>query len=117
MDLKSTELFMMLSRYRNSYKHNLCLDMLQDGFHRAFCELFALLSNQKEMCLKNEREFSDMNIVLLEDDPEKLDTLQEHLIAAETAKRRGTFFVNIRLFVAVAFIRKREEWPSLNADV
>jgi len=77
------------TRYRNSYKHNLCLDMLQDGFHRAFCELFALLSNQKEMCLKNEREFSDMNIVLLEDDPEKLDTLQEHLIAAETAKRRG----------------------------
>ena len=102
----------MLSRYRNSYKHNLCLDMLQDGFHKAFCELFALLSNQKEMSLKNKREFSDMNIVLLEDDPEKLDTLKEHLIAAETAKRRGKFFVNGHMSVAVALLRKRDKWPK-----
>lgn len=66
--------------------------MLQDGFHKAFCELFDLLSRQKEMLMKEQGETSEVNAVFLEDEPEKLDTLKEHLIASETARRRGMIF-------------------------
>ena len=80
---------MFISRYRNSYKHNLCLDMLQDGFHKAFCELFELLTKQKEMLMQEQGDSSEANAMVLEEEPEKLDTLKENLIAAETAQRRG----------------------------
>ena len=63
--------------------------MLQDGFHRAFCELFELLNRQKEILSQEQFDASEVNVVLLEDEPEKLDTLKENLIAAESARRRG----------------------------
>ena len=69
--------------------------MLQDGFHLAYCELFDLLSRQREMQMQMQADFSDVDAVYLDDDPEKLDTLKENLISAETAKRRGDILLPI----------------------
>ena len=35
-------------RYRNSYKHNLCIQMLKEGFHKSFEELFSLIEQRKQ---------------------------------------------------------------------
>ena len=77
------------SRHRNSYEHNLCLDMLKDGFHQSFCELFNLMQEQKQ---ERDRLGADSGLadrLLLEEEPEKLDQLKHHLTSAEAARRRG----------------------------
>lgn len=79
------------TQYRNTYKHNLCLDMLQDGFHKSYTELFALIKRQNE-----EREMAGpesvlWNQLLLENEPEKLDTLKTYLSTAEGAFRKDDF--------------------------
>ena len=77
------------NRYRNTYEHNLCLDMLKEGFHQSFRELFNLMEKQKAdiASLGPDSGLSDQ--ALLEDEPEKLDQLKHHLTTAEAAKRRG----------------------------
>lgn len=77
------------NRYRNTYEHNLCLDMLKEGFHQSFRELFNLMEKQKSdiASLGPDSGLSDQP--LLEDEPEKLDQLKHHLTTAEAAKRRG----------------------------
>lgn len=77
------------SRYRNTYEHNLCLDMLKEGFHQSFQELFNLMEKQKHdiESLGADSDLSDQP--LLQDQPEKLDQLKHHLTTAEAAKRRG----------------------------
>lgn len=80
-----------ISRYRNTYKHNLCLDMLQEGFHKSFAELFALIKTQNEERERAGPESILWNQTLLENEPEKLDTLKEYLTKAEKASRRGEF--------------------------
>ncbi|XP_070553765.1 tetratricopeptide repeat protein 29-like isoform X2 [Ptychodera flava] len=77
------------SRYRNTYFHTLCIEMLKDGFHRSFSELFALIKQQKA-----EREAAGpdsliWNITLLEDEFDKLDKLKQYLTEAEAALRTG----------------------------
>lgn len=76
-------------RYRNTYEHNLCLDMLKEGFHQSFQELFNLMEKQKHdiESLGADSDLSDQP--LLQDQPEKLDQLKHHLTTAEAAKRRG----------------------------
>eukprot|EP00794_Sanderia_malayensis_P006910 gene6910-7688_t len=86
-DSKSNELPINTARYRNSQKHNLCLNMLQEGYHLAFRELFNLIEEQKRL-LSYEPCDREMKVKLLEDDPEKLSVLKENLISAEIAKRR-----------------------------
>lgn len=63
--------------------------MLQDGFHKSFAEMFALIKQQNE-----EREEAGPESVLwtktlLEEQPEKLDTLKKFLTMAEIAHRKG----------------------------
>ncbi|XP_002737930.1 tetratricopeptide repeat protein 29-like [Saccoglossus kowalevskii] len=75
------------ARYRNTYFHTLCVEMLKDGFHRSFSELFALIKRQKA-----EREAAGpdsliWNLTLLEDEYEKLDKLKQYLTEAEAALR------------------------------
>lgn len=90
-DLKKTASFDKIdtSRYRNTYEHNLCLDMLKEGFHQSFQELFNLMEKQKQdiQSLGEDSGLSDQP--LLEDEPEKLDQLKHHLTTAEAARRRG----------------------------
>ena len=63
--------------------------MLQDGFHRAFCELFALLEKHKEVLKIDSHDASGVKLKHLEEDHVKLDALTKNLIAIETSRRRG----------------------------
>lgn len=82
-------LFYLFFRYRNTYKHNLCVDMLQNGFHLSFCELFALIRKQEESRQQAGPESLAWSMTLLKDEHEKLDVLKQHLTRAETAQRKG----------------------------
>ena len=63
--------------------------MLQDGFHKSFAELFALIKQQEATRQEAGPESIIWNQILLEDEPEKLDVLREFLTKAESASRRG----------------------------
>ncbi|XP_060083817.1 tetratricopeptide repeat protein 29-like [Ylistrum balloti] len=77
--------------YRNTYKHNLCLDMLQEGYHKSFSELFALIKQQEEERLERGPESLMWTMTLLKDQHAKLDMLKVHLTKAEEAYRKGDF--------------------------
>ncbi len=78
-------------QYRNSYKHNLCLDMLRGGFHKSFAELFALMREQNAKRQEAGPESVLWNQVLLEDEPEKLTVLDTYLTRAESASRTANY--------------------------
>ena len=67
--------------------HNLCLEMLQGGFHLAFCELFNLIEDEKKAASSEDNLHKSMTPI--EDSEDKLTYTKEMLIAAETAKRQG----------------------------
>lgn len=63
--------------------------MLTEGFHKSFSELFALIKQQNERRLKAGPESVLWNMVMLETETEKMETLKKYLTEAETALRRG----------------------------
>ena len=67
------------------------LDMLQEGFHKSFSELFALIKQQNDARIKAGPESSLWNMELLEHQYEKLDTIKGGLTHAETALREGWY--------------------------
>ncbi|WAQ99087.1 TTC29-like protein [Mya arenaria] len=77
--------------YRNTYKHNLCVEMLQNGFHMSFCELFALIKSQEDTRSDAGPESLQWSMTLLKDEHDKLDMLKLHLTRAEEADRKGDF--------------------------
>ncbi|XP_078403930.1 tetratricopeptide repeat protein 29 isoform X2 [Cetorhinus maximus] len=77
--------------YRNSYKHNICLDMLQQGYHKSFSELTNLILNWNAV-----REAAGPGSDIWMEEPldkqhDKLDHLQYFLVRAEAARRAGLF--------------------------
>ncbi|XP_074132487.1 tetratricopeptide repeat protein 29 isoform X3 [Sminthopsis crassicaudata] len=77
--------------YRNSYQKNICIDMLQHGYHKSFCEFFALLKMWHAL-----REAGGIRSIFwmqtpLEDLPEKLDQLYFFLTRAEDAELSGRY--------------------------
>lgn len=76
------------ARFRNSIFHNLCVDMLKDGYHQAFQELFQLVQQDKARSAELELA-SNMSPVLLEDEEGKLEFMRDQLTAAELARRNG----------------------------
>ncbi|XP_067876345.1 tetratricopeptide repeat protein 29 isoform X2 [Heterodontus francisci] len=77
--------------YRNSYKHNICLDMLRQGYHKSFSELTTLILNWNAL-----REAAGPGSDIWMEEPldkqhNKLDYLQYFLIRAEAAYRAGWF--------------------------
>ncbi|XP_072424772.1 tetratricopeptide repeat protein 29 [Chiloscyllium punctatum] len=80
-----------INLYRNSHKHNICLDMLRQGYHRSFSELTNLILNWNAV-----REASGPGSDIWMEEPldkqhDKLDHLQYFLIRAEAAQRAGKF--------------------------
>ena len=67
--------------------------MLQEGFHKSFSEMFALIKQQNERRLKAGPESVLWNMVMLETETEKMEMLKKYLTEAETALRQG----NIKL--------------------
>ena len=67
---------------------NLCLDMLQEGFHLAFQELFNLVQEEKRRRADNESTSIGYQLGL-EEAEDKLTFMKEQLLLAETAERQG----------------------------
>lgn len=76
------------AKYRYSFMHNLCLEMLQLGFHMAFRELFKLVEEEKKAAL-SEDSFRKTDDTPIEEHQDKLSYLKEMLISAEISKRQG----------------------------
>lgn len=72
--------------------HNLCLEMLKDGFHHSFSELFNLLEHEKDEQQRLGPDSGLQDQPLVQDQPQKLEQMKTHLMAAEAAKRRGNVY-------------------------
>ncbi|XP_070804768.1 tetratricopeptide repeat protein 29 [Pituophis catenifer annectens] len=98
--------------YRNSYKKNICIDMLQQGYHKSFAELFTLIEKWNAL-----REASGPGSAIwleksLEEQPDKLDQLHYFLTRAEAAQRSenyGEVYSN-QLNLAYCFNKTEDRW-------
>uniref|UniRef100_A0A3Q1G459 Tetratricopeptide repeat protein 29 n=1 Tax=Acanthochromis polyacanthus TaxID=80966 RepID=A0A3Q1G459_9TELE len=118
-----------LRRFRNSLKQNVCVQLLQDGDHRSFSELFRLLASDRDR-----REASSavrLQTPPLEEQLDKLETMKLHLSRAERAERTaceellllGRFFSSPEdLWLRVHFYRRcsdggRGSRPAVEAQL
>ncbi|PVD34558.1 hypothetical protein C0Q70_05834 [Pomacea canaliculata] len=103
---------MEIDNYRNSYKHTLCLEMLREGYHLSFRELFNLVRQQLE-----EREAAGPESfmwiqTMLVNEHEKLDTIRFFLTQAENAQRAGVYedVYQSRYELACYFQKTGDKW-------
>ncbi|TSL61167.1 Calcitonin gene-related peptide type 1 receptor [Bagarius yarrelli] len=75
------------SRFRHSLRQNLCVSMLQEGFHLSFKEFFSLLERWKADRLAAGPDSMLWLKLSLEEQPHKLETLKDYLTRAEAAQR------------------------------
>ncbi|XP_019951335.2 tetratricopeptide repeat protein 29 isoform X1 [Paralichthys olivaceus] len=104
-----------IAQFRNSLKQNICVQMLQEGHHRSFSELFSLLRSDQH------RRAAEPDSALqlqapLEEQREKLETVRLHLSRAEQAERTGSWSVvcEQRLFLGRYFSAPEDLWLSLH---
>ncbi|XP_010221099.1 PREDICTED: tetratricopeptide repeat protein 29-like, partial [Tinamus guttatus] len=97
---------------RNSYKKNICIDMLRQGYHKSFSELFALIQKWNAL-----REAAGPGSAIwqqpsLEEQPDKLDQLYHFLTRAEAAQRAGNYeeVYNNQLNLAYCFNDSEDKW-------
>ncbi|XP_055502397.1 tetratricopeptide repeat protein 29 [Leucoraja erinacea] len=81
----------VINDYRNSYRHNICIDMLQQGYHKSFSEFTTLILYWNAV-----RENAGPGSDIWMEEPlnkqlNKLDHLQYFLTRAEAAERAGSF--------------------------
>ncbi|XP_012884977.1 PREDICTED: tetratricopeptide repeat protein 29 [Dipodomys ordii] len=78
-----------VAAFRNSYKKSICVDMLRDGYHKSFTELFGLM--EKWESLKKAANLKSIFWLQkpLEERPDTLDHFYYYLTRAETAEREG----------------------------
>ncbi|XP_054756026.1 tetratricopeptide repeat protein 29-like [Lytechinus pictus] len=75
-------------KYRNTFFHNLCLEVLQEGFHRSFSEIFALVKHQQKIVEDAGADSLLQDRSILADQHEKLRQMKQHLTEAELALRQ-----------------------------
>ncbi|KAM6206557.1 LOW QUALITY PROTEIN: tetratricopeptide repeat protein 29 [Sarcoramphus papa] len=99
---------------RNSYKKNICIDMLRQGYHKSFSELFALIQKWNAL-----REAAGPGSAIwqqksLEEQPDKLDQLYHFLTRAEAAQRAGHYeeVYDNQLNLAYCFDDPEDKWLS-----
>ncbi|XP_061297147.1 tetratricopeptide repeat protein 29 isoform X4 [Pezoporus flaviventris] len=99
---------------RNSYKKNICIDMLRQGYHKSFSELFALIEKWNAL-----REAAGPGSAIwqqksLEEQPDKLDQLYHFLTRAEAAQRAGHYeeVYDNQLNLAYYFNDPEDKWLS-----
>ncbi|KAK6172611.1 hypothetical protein SNE40_016231 [Patella caerulea] len=102
------------SEYRNTYIHNLCLDMLSAGYHLSFKELFALINKQEEDRQKAGPESLMWTQIMIVEEEEKLNMLRKYLTVAEVAERKGELVevYNARYQLATYFKSTGDKWLS-----
>uniref|UniRef100_A0A2K5WTH4 Tetratricopeptide repeat protein 29 n=1 Tax=Macaca fascicularis TaxID=9541 RepID=A0A2K5WTH4_MACFA len=101
-----------VAAYRNSYKKNICVDMLRDGYHKSFTELFALMEQWDAL-----REAARVRSLFwlqkpLEEQPDKLDYFYHYLTRAEDAERKKSFedVYNNLYALACYFNNPEDKW-------
>ncbi|NWX24253.1 TTC29 protein, partial [Aegotheles bennettii] len=99
---------------RNSYKKNICIHMLRQGYHKSFSELFTLIQKWNAL-----REAAGPGSAIwqqksLEEQPDKLDQLYHFLTRAEAAQRAGHYeeVYDNQLNLAYCFNGPEEKWLS-----
>ncbi|XP_064568405.1 tetratricopeptide repeat protein 29 isoform X2 [Zonotrichia leucophrys gambelii] len=100
--------------YRNSYKKNICIDMLRRGYHKSFSELLTLIQKWNAF-----REAAGPGSAIwheksLEEQPDKLDQLSHFLTGAEAARRAGHYekVYDNQLSLACFFNDPEDKWLS-----
>uniref|UniRef100_A0A8C3JUY4 Tetratricopeptide repeat protein 29 n=1 Tax=Calidris pygmaea TaxID=425635 RepID=A0A8C3JUY4_9CHAR len=103
-----------LASNRNSYKKNICIDMLRQGYHKSFSELFTLIQKWNAL-----REAAGPGSAIwqresLEEQPDKLDQLYHFLTGAEAAQRAGHYeeMYDNQLNLAYCFNDPEDKWLS-----
>ncbi|XP_046946324.1 tetratricopeptide repeat protein 29 [Lynx rufus] len=101
-----------VAAYRNSYKKNICVDMLRDGYHKSFTELFALM--EKWDALQEAARVRSLFWLQrpLEEQPDKLGHFYHHLTRAEAAERKEYFedVYNNLYALACYFSTSEDKW-------
>ncbi|NXG17950.1 TTC29 protein, partial [Grallaria varia] len=99
---------------RNSYKKNICIDMLRQGYHKSFSELFTLIQKWNAL-----REAAGPGSAIwheksLEEQPDKLDQLYHFLTRAEAAQQAGCYeeMYDNQLNLAYSFNDPEDKWLS-----
>ncbi|XP_029931833.1 tetratricopeptide repeat protein 29 [Myripristis murdjan] len=102
--------------FRNSVKQNICVEMLREGNHRSFSELFSLCGSDQARRSAAGPGSDVWRQPALQDQPDKLQTLQLHLSRAEHAERTGSWSVAFeqRLSLARFFSSPQDRWLSLH---
>ncbi|KAL1258844.1 hypothetical protein QQF64_009421 [Cirrhinus molitorella] len=85
-----------IAQFRKPLRHNVCVELLSEGFHRSFAQMFVLLQRWDGA----------------EEHPHKLHTLQQHLTHAETAEREGQYgeAYDNHMLLARFFTEPEDEW-------
>ncbi|KAM8748230.1 tetratricopeptide repeat protein 29 isoform 2-T4 [Acanthopagrus schlegelii] len=98
-----------IALFRHSVKQSVCVQMLQEGFHRSFSEVFLLLRADDD--LRDLRRQAP-----LEQQKDKLETMRVHLSLAEQAERTGSWSVvcEQRLSLGQYFSIPEDVWLSLH---
>ncbi|XP_073331102.1 tetratricopeptide repeat protein 29 isoform X2 [Pagrus major] len=105
-----------ISLFRNSMKQNICVQMLQEGFHRSFSELFFLLSSDQDRRAAAEPGSAVRLQTPLDQQQDQLETMRLHLSLVEQAERTGSWSVvcEQRLFLGHYFSALENLWLSLH---
>uniref|UniRef100_A0A663E189 Tetratricopeptide repeat protein 29 n=1 Tax=Aquila chrysaetos chrysaetos TaxID=223781 RepID=A0A663E189_AQUCH len=112
--LKGLKSIFLIPSNRNSYKKNICIDMLRQGYHESFSELFTLIQKWNAL-----REAAGPGSAIwqqksLEEQPDKLDQLYHFLTRAEAAQRAGRYeeVYDNQLNLAYCFNDPEDKWLS-----
>ncbi|XP_072191828.1 tetratricopeptide repeat protein 29 isoform X3 [Excalfactoria chinensis] len=97
---------------RNSYKENICIDMLRQGYHKSFSELFTLIQKWNAL-----REAAGPGSAIwqrqsLEEQPDKLDQLYHFLTRAEAAQRAGQVMKAAEHYEAFYQLTEGSTWKN-----
>lgn len=80
-----------IAAHRNSYKKSICVDLLREGYHKSFTELFYLMEQWDALREAAAKRSLFWEQKPLEEQPDKLDSFYRYLTGAEIAERKGYF--------------------------
>ncbi|TDG95804.1 hypothetical protein EPR50_G00245160, partial [Perca flavescens] len=105
-----------ISQFRNSPKQNICVELLREGYHRSFSEIFFLLGADRDRVAAAEAGSNLRFQTPLDQQLDKLETMKRHLSRAEEAERTGSWMVvcDQRLLLGWYFSAPEDLWLSLH---
>ncbi|KAM6909416.1 tetratricopeptide repeat protein 29 [Xenentodon cancila] len=105
-----------IAMFRNNPKQNICVKLLEEGYHRSFSELFQLLGMDKDRRAWLESRSFRVDTAPLEEQKDKLEAMKLHLSQAEEAERRSDLSVACeqRLVLGHFFSAPEDLWLRLH---